>query len=96
MTGGDIIAVEFPGVFQHLAPFYISITGNAGVGSPSAAVLRYKIINNPLLKRLGKIENIMRYIKLCANQAGIINQVDPAAPPLCGGNSQPGIIKKFH
>ena len=79
MAGSQIVRTDRQTFSQQSLPFYIPVTGYAGIGSMPAVILAGEIINHILLKLFPEIHYIKRDVKSSCNSSGIFHRAQSAA-----------------
>ena len=84
MACGYIIRPQFQAAPQQGFPFYISVTGDTGVGGPPLKVFLHKVIYHLLFELPPEVHHIMRDTQSLRHPSGVLHCRQAAASPLPG------------
>ena len=80
VAGRHVGGVQFAGPVPQQVELEVAVAQQAGVGGPSAAILRREHVDHPGLKRLLQIDDVIRHVELLGHAPGVLKIVDRTTP----------------
>jgi len=76
---GEVIGAEFKSAMQQQAEFEVAIAGNTRIRGSASCVLLAEVINHGSLELLLHVEDVVWYVQLSTDPAGILGAIQGAA-----------------